>query len=62
MFVKDEAEQLIIRNNYQPRMAGETTGTGLKNLGLRYSSYLGKDIRYGLEGTWFVTEVPLITS
>jgi LytS/YehU family sensor histidine kinase len=62
IYVNEVSDQLVIRNNYQPRSAGDTTGTGLQNLGQRYSSFLGKNIRYGIEGNWFVAEIPLVIS
>jgi sensor histidine kinase YesM len=60
IFTDGSGEQLVVRNNYQPRTKAETTRTGLKNLELRYSSYLGKNIRYALEDNFFVVEIPLL--
>ncbi len=60
IFTDEAREQLVVRNNYQPRTRGETTHTGLQNLEQRYVSYLGKNIRYAQEDSWFIVEIPLI--
>jgi sensor histidine kinase YesM len=61
VFADAARHMLVVRNNYQPRGNGETTGTGLRNLEERYSSFLGRSIRYGREDRYFVVEIPIIS-
>jgi two-component system, LytTR family, sensor kinase len=60
VFADKDRDLLIVRNNYQPRQKGETTGTGLINLEQRYMNFLGTTIRYSHDGSYFTVEIPMI--
>lgn len=60
VYVDEKRNLLVVRNNFQPRINPETTGTGLKNLEERYKSFVGKDIHHFTDVTHFYAEIPLI--
>jgi sensor histidine kinase YesM len=61
LFVDENNHVLVVRNNFQPRKAGETTKTGLINLEQRYLSFVDKTIRYQQDERYFTVDIPIIS-
>ena len=61
VFVADKGEELIVRNNLQPRKTGETPKIGLANLKKRYESFTGRPIRYMSDRQYFTVYIPIIS-
>jgi len=62
VFIDEEEQALIVKNNLQPRRAEDSTKTGLINLEQRYLNFVGKRISYKHDENFFVVEIPLITN
>lgn len=55
------ADQLIVRNNYQPKDAeGESTGTGLANIRARYQLLVGRAVEVHQTPEEFAVAIPLV--
>lgn len=61
--IYNSAQDLIIRNNFQPRQSvSHTTGTGLDNIAQRYRLLFDKEIVIEKDSNAFVVKLPIITA
>lgn len=62
IFVDENRQVIVVKNNYQPRKTEESTKTGLINLEQRYMSFVGKTIIYQHDDRFFSVEIPIISN
>lgn len=61
VFVDENSQVFVVRNNLQIRKTEEGTKTGLINLEQRYLNFVGKSIRYQHDNNYVIVEIPIIS-
>ncbi|HPS12895.1 MAG TPA: histidine kinase [Prolixibacteraceae bacterium] len=62
IYVDEEKQSIVVKNNLQPRKVENTPKTGLKNLEQRYLNFTGKPIAYRKDDSFFIVEIPIISN
>jgi hypothetical protein len=62
VYIDEKNDQLVVKNNYQPRKTEDSIKSGLINLEQRYLNFVGKTIQYQLNELSFIVEIPIISN